>query len=137
MNESTPFTDDAAGQVLGGDSRVAREFLQAPEALEEHIIRAGSSATLEDIIGWQRTLLLGIKYRNATLVNNATYWFLATRGALGEANETTMITAIGGHAPDKAIGRAQTQPPGVKGWLKRRADNQPKTEQAKNGSYPE
>ncbi len=87
--------DDAGGQLLASEPAVAKRFLEAPEVLAEYLIRTGSSATLADILDWQRTLQIGLKYRNRTLVANAVQWFLATRGADGEANHIAMSTAVG------------------------------------------
>ena len=96
MNELDGIgADDGGGQLLGGEPAVAKHFLEAPEVLAEYLIRTGSSATLQDILDWQRTLQVGLKYRNRTLVANAVQWFLATRGADGEANHIASSTAVG------------------------------------------
>ncbi len=96
--------DDAGGQLLANEPAVAKRFLEAPEVLAEYLIRTGSSATLADILDWQRTLQIGLKYRNRTLVANAVQWFLATRGTDGEANHIAMPA-------NSSRGRSLSHPP--------------------------
>lgn len=93
--EGGGYSDESAGQPVFGEPQVARQFLEAPPAFDNLIIQAGSVATLEDIQGQMRTMMLGVRYRSPTLTNAPVFWCLSTRGADGEANHLALQAVIG------------------------------------------
>ena len=129
-------TDDGGGQMLGGEPAVARRFLEAPEVLAEYLIRTGSSAILADILDWQRALQTGLKYRNRTLVANAVQWFLATRGADGEANHIASSTAVGQLHELAFYRRPAGRTAKLKGLLRKDKDAEPAATPSNNGAQP-
>ena len=89
------YRDESAGDGILGEPQVARKFLEAPDTLEELLIRAGSVADLEEMMGQMRTLQTGVRYRAPTLTHAPMMWCLSTRGAGGEANQMALQAAIG------------------------------------------